>query len=92
MAGVVFAADDFGAWLIGALADAGRKKLVTLVLGTDQERTLRAAAAAAIERTAAELRPDDEQGAGQLAMVVSEVFAEPLPAEAQVQSDGPRQT
>jgi tetratricopeptide (TPR) repeat protein len=78
---VVFAADDFGAWLIGALADAGRKKLVTLVLGSDQERALQAAATAAVERTAAELRTGDQDGARQLAMVVSEVFAEPVPAQ-----------
>jgi len=29
-AGVVFVADDLGAWLVGLLADAGRKKLTTL--------------------------------------------------------------
>jgi tetratricopeptide (TPR) repeat protein len=81
MADVAFVADDFAAWLIGALADAGRKKLVTLVLGSDQERALRAAATAAVARTAAELCPGDEQRAGQLAMVVSEVFADPLPAD-----------
>jgi hypothetical protein len=34
---MVFVADDLGAWLVGLLADAGRKKLTTLVLGTDQE-------------------------------------------------------
>ena len=27
LTGVVFVADDLAAWLIGALADAGRKKL-----------------------------------------------------------------
>ena len=43
-AGVVFVADDLAAWLVGLLADAGRKKLTTLVLGTDQERALRQAA------------------------------------------------
>jgi len=37
-AGVVFVADDLAAWLIGVLADAGRKKLTRLVLGSDQER------------------------------------------------------
>ena len=43
-----FVADDLGAWLIALLADAGRKKLTTLVLGTDQERALRSAATAAV--------------------------------------------
>jgi hypothetical protein len=74
--GVVFVADDLAAWLIGLLADAGRKKLTTLVLGSDQERALRQAAAAAIESTAAELDPSGGERGGQLAMVVNEVFRE----------------
>src|SRR5262249_27123576 len=40
-ADVVLIVDDLLGWLVGLLADAGRKKLVTLVLGTDQERALR---------------------------------------------------
>ena len=36
--GVVFVADAFGAWLVGQLADAGRKKLTELILGSEQER------------------------------------------------------
>jgi Integrase core domain len=51
-ADMVFAADDRGAWLAGLLADAGRKKLTTLVLGSEQERALRQAATAAIQLTA----------------------------------------
>jgi hypothetical protein len=70
---VVFVADDLGAWLVGLLADAGRKKLTVLVLGSDQERALRKAATAAVQDTAAEMSPSVEQ-AGQLAMVISEVF------------------
>ena len=76
---MVFVADDLGAWLVGVLADAGRKKLTTLVLGSDQERALRSAATAAVQQTVAELRPGDDERAGQLAMVVSEVFGEPVP-------------
>jgi hypothetical protein len=53
-AGVVFVADDLGAWLVGLLADAGRKKLTALVLGNEQERALRQAATATIQATAAE--------------------------------------
>jgi hypothetical protein len=34
-------ADDLGAWLVGLLADAGRKKLTALVMGGYQERALR---------------------------------------------------
>lgn len=48
---MVFVADDLGAWLVGLLADAGRKKLTTLVLGADQEQALRSAATAAVRLT-----------------------------------------
>jgi len=40
----MFVADDLVAWLIGLLADAGFKKLTTLVRGTGQQRALRQAA------------------------------------------------
>ncbi len=76
---MVFVADDLAAWLTGVLADAGRKKLTALLLGTDHERALRQAATAAVQRTAAQLRPGDEAQAAELAMVVSEVFHEPVP-------------
>jgi Tetratricopeptide repeat len=76
---VVFVADDLGAWLVALLADASRKKLTTLVLGTDQQRALRQAAAAAIESTATELDASGGEQAEHLAMVVSEVFGEPTP-------------
>ena len=76
---MVFVADDLGAWLVGLLADASRKKLTTLVLGTDQQRALWEAATAAIESTATELDPSGGDQAGQMAMVVSEVFREPTP-------------
>ena len=74
-AGMVFVADDLAAWLVGLLADAGHKKLTSLILGGDQERALRSAATAAVQRTANELRPGDEQRAEQLAIVISEVFS-----------------
>ena len=70
---MVFVVDDLLGWLIGLLADAGRKKLVTRVLGTDQERALRPAVKAAVKATAAQLAPSDEQ-AERLAMAVGEVF------------------
>ena len=76
---MVFVADDLAAWLTGVLADAGRKKLTTLVLGSEQERALRSAATAAVQRTAEELQPGDDERAEQLAMVVGEVFGEPVP-------------
>jgi hypothetical protein len=48
------------AWLVAALADAGRQKPATLVLGTDQERTLQSAGTAAAQQTAREFRPGDD--------------------------------
>lgn len=74
---MVFAADDLGAWLVGVLADAGRRRLTELVLGTEQERALRSAATAAVLAIAAERHPDDEERAGQLALVISQVFETP---------------
>jgi len=76
---VVFVADDLGAWLVGLLADAGRKKLTALVLGSDQERALRQAATAAVQLTAHELHPHGGEQADELAMVVSQVFSQPMP-------------
>ena len=78
-AGVVFVVDDLAGWLVGLLADAGRKKLTTLVLGDVQERALQQAASAAVQDTAGELSPSDGQRAGQIAMVISEVFRAPVP-------------
>jgi tetratricopeptide (TPR) repeat protein len=76
---VVFVADDLVAWVIGLLADAGRKKLTTLVLGSDQKRALRSAVTAAVLATAEELRSDDDEQAARLALVVSQVFSQPVP-------------
>jgi len=59
------------------LADAGRKKLTALVLGSDQERALRKAAADAVQDTAAEMNLSAEQ-ARQLAMVIKKAFRKPV--------------
>jgi tetratricopeptide (TPR) repeat protein len=75
---VVFVADDLASWLIGLLANAGRKKLTTLVLGADQERALRSAAAAAVRLTAEELLTGDDEQAEHVALVISQVFSEPI--------------
>jgi hypothetical protein len=77
-------AGDFGAWLIGLLADAMLKKLITLVLGSDQERALRQAARAAVERTAEQLAPSDDEQAQRLATAVGRVFRDPAPDAAVV--------
>ena len=76
---VVFIADDLGAWLTPLLADAGRKKLTTVLLGTEQERALRSAATAAVQQVARELRPDDNEQAEHVALVISQVFSQPAP-------------
>jgi len=77
--GVVFVADALGGWLVGQLADAGRKKLTGLVLGSEQQRALRRAADAAVWATAEELNPCGGEQAEQAAMVISEVFRDPAP-------------
>jgi hypothetical protein len=74
----MLAADALGGWLVGLLADAGRKKLTNWVLGSEQERALYSAA---VRLTAAELHPDGDERAEQLAPVVGEVFKEPVPGE-----------
>ena len=74
-----FVADDLGAWLVGLLADAGRKKLTALVLGSDQDRALRQAASAAVWVTAEETSAAGSEQAQELAMVISQVFGEPVP-------------
>jgi hypothetical protein len=79
---VAFVVDDLVTWLVALSADAGRKKLTAVVLGSDQERALRRAATVAIQRTATQLAPAGGPRADQLAMVVSQVFHEPTPAAA----------
>jgi hypothetical protein len=81
---VVFVVDDLGAWLVGLLADASLKKLTTLVLGSDQERALRQAAKAAVQRTAEQLAPSDDEQAQRLATAVGRVFRDPAPDAAVV--------
>jgi hypothetical protein len=49
------------------------------VLGTDQERALRQAATTAVQLTAAQLDAEGNR-ANQLAMVISQVFSEPIPS------------
>ena len=75
----MFVVDDFGAWLVRALADAGLKKLTTLVLGSDQERALRQAARTAVQQTVDELSPADDERAEQLAMRIGKAFKKPMP-------------
>ena len=71
---MVFVVDALAGWLVGLLADAGRKKLTAVVLGDAQERALQQAAIVATQDTADELSPSDGQRAGQIVMVINEVF------------------
>ena len=73
-AGVTF---DLAGWLIGLLADAGRRRLTTFVLGSEQERALRSAAKAAIRLTAEELTSGDE---AQVELVINQVLSEAMPS------------
>jgi hypothetical protein len=74
---VVFIVGDLGAWLVGLLAEAGRKKLTVLVIGGDQERALRKAAADAVQDTAAEMSLSAER-ARQLGMMIRKAFRKPV--------------
>jgi hypothetical protein len=84
---MVFVADAFGGWLVGQVAEAGRKRLGNWLLGSEQERALHHTATAAIHAAARQLRPwpttaDDPQDADHLARVIDEVFqTAPTPAE-----------
>jgi hypothetical protein len=75
---VVFIVDDLGGWLVGLLADASRKKLTTLVLGSDQDRALRRAAEATVQQTADELSHAGSEQAVQLATAIRNAFKKPM--------------
>ncbi|HLK79828.1 MAG TPA: hypothetical protein VKU77_40020, partial [Streptosporangiaceae bacterium] len=76
---MVFVANALGGWLIGQLAGAGRTKLTKLVLGSEQERALRQAVDAAVRATAEEMSPSGGEQAGQIAMVINQLFGDPMP-------------
>jgi hypothetical protein len=78
-AGVVFVADDLAAWLVGLLADAGRRRLVSWAFGSAQERELKQAAATAVDRSVRELRPEGGVRAEELAAAIGRVFIPPVP-------------
>jgi hypothetical protein len=76
---MVWGVDDFGAWLVGQLADASRRRLTELILGGKFEQALRQAGAAAVWAAASELSPGDPDRAAHLARVLNEVFAVRVP-------------
>jgi tetratricopeptide (TPR) repeat protein len=70
----VFVVDDLVSWLVALLADSGRKRLVILIRGSDQQRALREAAKAAVRLTAAELCPEGGIRAEEAERAISEAF------------------
>jgi len=66
-AAVAFVVDDLLGWLIGRLADAGYRKLTTLVLGSPEERALKEAVTAAVQATVGEIDPSDGEEAERVA-------------------------
>jgi len=73
--------EALGSWLLGQLADAARKRLGVGLLGSEQERALRAAGQAAIMRAARELRPGtSDEDIEHVARVIDEVFQTSVPA------------
>lgn len=57
LSGTMFVADAFAGWLIGQVADAGRRRLAPWLLGSDQQRALQQAATAAIQQLPAGFGP-----------------------------------
>ena len=77
---MVFIADDLGAWLVSLLADAGRRRLTSLLFGGEQERALKQAATTAIQLAATDLVPSDSDRAQELTLVINELFGESVPS------------
>ncbi len=59
----MFIVDDLVSWLVGRLADAGYQKLNTRLRGSDQERALKRAVAAAVQTTVDEISLADQEQA-----------------------------
>lgn len=74
-----FVTGIFAEWVLERLADAGRARLVRFLLGEEQERALRGAAAAAVELTAKTFYPDGDSQTEDLARVIDQVFSDPVP-------------
>ena len=77
----MFVVDDLVGWLVGRLADAGYQKLTTLLRGSDQARALKQAVTAAVQATADEIGPSDEEEAEQVAEQINKAFRhrDPVP-------------
>jgi hypothetical protein len=75
----VFVVDDLVGWLIGRLADAGYRKLITLVRGSDQARALRQAVMAAVEATVGEIGLSRGEEADRAAVQINKAFGKRKP-------------
>jgi tetratricopeptide (TPR) repeat protein len=71
---MVFVVDDLVSWLVGLLADTGRKRLVILIRGTDQQRALREAVETAVKLTVAELCPEGGDRVEDVERAISKAF------------------
>jgi Tetratricopeptide repeat len=80
-AGIVFVVDDLGGWLVGLVADAAAKRLVTLVFGSDLDRALRKAANDCVEQTLDELDLAGDEQAERLAKSIGKAFKKPVPSQ-----------
>ena len=75
---MVFIADDLAAWLVG-FRRCRPQEVTTVVLGDKQQRSLRSAATVAVRRTAEEVCSSDPKQVNHAAMIISQVFSEPVP-------------
>ena len=77
----MFVVDDLVGWLVGRVADAGSKRLATLVLGSDQARALKPAVTSAVQATVSELGPSDGEEADLVAGQINRAFGrrDPVP-------------
>jgi len=73
----VFVVDDLAAVLVEWLADAGRKKITTLVMGTDQQRALKNVAKLAVQLTINELCPRGGRSAELLNEALTSALRDP---------------
>jgi len=82
-----FVSGAFATWLLEQLADVARGRLVTFLLGDEQERALQSAATTAIQLTASDFFPGNEAQAAQLALIIDQVFTDPVPGTLMAPSD-----
>ena len=68
---MIFVEGAFASWLLGQVANAGRKRLVESMRGTEHDRALEQAAHAAIQSTAKQWYPGKSD---ELASVIDQVF------------------